>query len=177
MADSDNDHLNDELELTLATNLMNPDTDGDGHRDGDEAIKGFDPLIQKARAKNKHVIVDLSRQQLDYYAGNVKLGTINVSTGTRQTPTPVGEFAIERKLPSVLYRGPDYYFPNTKWNLQFKPSYYLHGAYWHNDFGKRPRSHGCINIAYKDVEKLYEFLDVGDRVTIIGETPIGYVKK
>jgi lipoprotein-anchoring transpeptidase ErfK/SrfK len=55
--------------------------------------------------------------------------------------------------------------------LGFKPSYYLHGAYWHNQFGIRPMSHGCVNIAYKDVEKLYAFMDVGDKVVISGKTP------
>lgn len=99
-----------------------------------------------------------------------------VSSGKLSTPTPLGEFEIMRKVPVVHYKGVDYDLPNTKWNLEFKRTYYLHGAYWHNQFGIRPMSHGCVNIAYKDVEKLYTFLDVGDKVKIVGKTP-SYVKK
>jgi lipoprotein-anchoring transpeptidase ErfK/SrfK len=170
--DSDNDGLNDYLEIKLGTDLLNPDTDGDGFKDGGEVHTGFDPLITgDARSKNKYVIVDLSDQHLHYFIGDVRIGSIAVSTGQRITPTPTGEFSIERKVPSIHYFGSGYSYPNTKWNLQFKPHYYLHGAYWHNQFGKKPMSHGCINIAYKDVEKLYAFLDVGDKVSVIGTTP------
>jgi len=67
--------------------------------------------------------------------------------------------------------GVNYSYLNTKWNLRFKESYYLHGAFWHNQFGIKPMSHGCVNIAYKDAEKLYKFLQEGDQVKIVGETP------
>lgn len=171
--DSDNDNLNDALELALKTNLNNPDTDADGHKDGDEAMTGFNPLKGGGdRSLTRYVDVDLSKQQLSYYLNGVKVGNIPVSTGKLSTPTPTGEFQIMRKVPVVHYIGPGYNLPNTKWNLEFKRSYYLHGAYWHNQFGKRPMSHGCVNIAYKDVEKLYKFLDVGDKVKISGKTPL-----
>ncbi len=170
--DSDSDNLNDYLEIRLGTSLLKSDTDSDGFTDGAEVHTGFDPLLTgEARAKNKRAVVDLSDQHLHYFIGDVRINTIPVSSGQRITPTPTGEFSIERKVPSIHYYGSDYSYPNTKWNLQFKKHYYLHGAYWHNQFGKKPMSHGCINIAYKDVEKLYAFLDVGDKVSIVGTTP------
>lgn len=170
--DSDTDGLSDYLEIKLGTDLLNPDTDGDKFTDSAEAHTGFDPRITgEARAKNKRAIVNLSDQHLHYFIGDVRIGTIAVSTGQRITPTPLGEFAVERKVPAIHYYGSDYSYPNTKWNIQFKKHYYLHGAYWHNQFGKKPMSHGCVNIAYKDVEKLYAFLDVGDKVSVVGVTP------
>ena len=36
-------------------------------------------------------------------------------------------------------------------------------------------SHGCVNMAYKDVEKIYNFLDVGDKVKVYGKTPLRVV--
>jgi hypothetical protein len=175
--DSDTDNLNDYLEIKLGTDLLKPDTDGDGFTDGTEVYTGFDPLVTgEARAQNKRAVVDLSDQHLHYFIGNVRINTIPVSSGQRITPTPTGEFNIERKVPSINYFGTGYSYPNTKWNLQFKPHYYLHGAYWHNQFGKKPMSHGCVNIAYKDVEKLYAFLDVGDKVSIVGTTPTKVVR-
>jgi lipoprotein-anchoring transpeptidase ErfK/SrfK len=40
----------------------------------------------------------------------------------------------------------------------FHEGYALHGAYWHDDFG-RPRSHGCINLAPGDAAWLFAWTD------------------
>ncbi|MDO8302645.1 MAG: L,D-transpeptidase, partial [Sedimentisphaerales bacterium] len=55
--------------------------------------------------------------------------------------------------------------PNTKWNMHFYGPFLLHGAYWHNDFGKK-KSHGCINIHYRDAEWIYNWADIGTPVHI-----------
>jgi len=87
----------------------------------------------------------------------------------KKMPTPVGDFTVLKKKPVVNYGGPGYSYPNTKWNLVFKPAkgfnYYIHGAYWHNDFGK-PKSHGCVNVSYADMPFLYDWADVGTKVII-----------
>lgn len=177
--DTDNDGLTDEMEIKLKTDLGSFDTDGDKATDGEEVFRGDDPLVPgpSRTTVERKVEVDLSSQKLFYFMNGVKLGEMYVSTGMLKTPTPRGEFEIQRKVPVIHYIGEDYNLPNTKWNLQFKKSYYLHGAYWHNQFGIRPMSHGCVNIAYKDVEKLYSFMDVGDKVYIYGKTPLKRLKK
>lgn len=170
--DSDRDGLPDSLEISLGTDPLNPDSDGDGYKDGEEVQNGYNPLKgNRDRSLPRRVEVDLSTQQLSYYLNNVKIGSAPVSTGLLNMPTPVGEFEILRKVPVMDYIGPGYNLPNTKWNLEFKNHYYLHGAYWHNQFGIRPMSHGCVNIAYKDAKKIYNFLDNGDKVEIYGKTP------
>lgn len=170
--DSDKDGLADAIEVLLGADPTNPDSDGDGYKDGEEVNSGYNPLAgNKDKSLKRRVEVDLSRQQLYYYMDDVKIGTIPVSTGLLRMPTPTGEFKIMRKVPIIDYIGPGYNLPNTKWNLEFKRHYYLHGAYWHNQFGKKPMSHGCVNIAYKNAEKLYKFLDAGDEVKIFGKTP------
>jgi lipoprotein-anchoring transpeptidase ErfK/SrfK len=40
----------------------------------------------------------------------------------------------------------------------FHKGYALHGAYWHDDFGK-VRSHGCVNLAPRDAAWLFEWTD------------------
>ncbi len=170
--DSDGDKLFDAIELALGTDLMNPDSDADSYPDGLEVGNGFNPLKgDNDRSLKRSVTVDLTTQQLDYFLNNVKVGTMPVSTGLLSTRTPVGTFKIEKKIPVKRYTGVNYDYPNTKWNLQFKPSYYLHGAYWHDQFGKRPMSHGCVNIETVNAEKIYKFLTIGDSVTISGKTP------
>ncbi len=170
--DTDKDGLSDALELKLGTDLGKADTDKDGKNDGEEVKKGGNPLeAGRDTALPRKVIVDLTTQRLSYYLNNVLVGDMPVSSGKLSTPTPLGTFSVIRKVPVVHYIGPGYNLPNTKWNLEFKRSYYIHGAYWHNQFGIRPMSHGCVNVAYKDVEALYAFLQVGDTVEVKGATP------
>lgn len=171
--DTDGDGLSDAVEIALGTDIINIDTDGDHHPDNAEVYTGFNPFKGgRDRTISRHVEVDLTKQQIHYFMNGVKLGSAPVSTGLRKWATPTGEFEIIRKRPIIHYRGEDYNYPNTKWNLEFKKTFYIHGAYWHNQFGKRPMSHGCVNMAYKDVEKIYNFLDVGDTVKIYGKTPL-----
>ena len=172
IVDSDSDGLNDELELKLETDPQNSDSDSDGYQDGEEVFNGYNPLVgDNNQIIKRKVEVDLTTQKLKYYFNNILIGTAPVSTGKIGYDTPTGNFEIIRKLPIYRYIGPGYDLPNTKWNLEFKRSFYLHGAYWHNQFGIRPMSHGCVNIAYKDAEKIYKFLKVGDDVKVSGKTP------
>jgi hypothetical protein len=49
--DSDQDGLSDAMETLYKTNPNNPDTDGDGYKDGDEVANGYDPLIKSPNDK------------------------------------------------------------------------------------------------------------------------------
>jgi len=81
--------------------------------------------------------------------------------------TPTGEFWVWIKLRYTLMTGGNkalhtyYYLPNVPFTMYFEndnvsrtKGYGIHGAYWHNDFG-RPKSHGCVNLRPEDAEKLY----------------------
>jgi len=171
--DNDKDGLNDYLEVYFGTDMGNAYTDGDSVNDYDEVMSGYDPLSSTTTLKYKQKIeVDRTTQRLSYFVDGIKMADFPVSTGNPITPTPAGEFKIERKVPVILYNGPDYNFPNTPWNLMFKKGYYLHTAYWHNDFGKRTRSHGCVNMRKADAAWLYKYVGVGVEVSIIGVTPV-----
>lgn len=176
--DSDNDGLTDRIESKLGTDPFNNDSDNDGYIDNEEVYSGYNPLKgNRNRKVKRRVEVNLTNQTLNYFFNDVKVGTMPVSTGIKKFATPIGEYEILRKLPVHLYNGVGYNYPNTKWNLEFKRGFYLHTAYWHNEFGKKPMSHGCVNMALNDVKELYRFLDVGDKVKVYGVTPAGYVKK
>lgn len=167
--DTDHDGLPDDWEIKLGTNLTVADTDGDDYKDGDEVAHGFDPL-SNARVKiPKRIEVSLKDQHLAYFFGETKLDDVAISSGLPKTPTPVGTFTVLKKRPLVHYKGVGFDFPNTKWNLMFKHgkglNYYIHGAYWHNAFGK-PRSHGCVNVSYANMERLYNFADEETTVVI-----------
>lgn len=166
--DSDKDYLNDAWELALGTGIMNPDSDGDGFLDGTEVASGFDPLNAEPIRIEKRIEVDLKTQHLKYYFGDTLFGSFPISSGIARLPTPKGEFTVLDKVPVKHYAGVGWDYPNTKWNLHFatkKLRYFIHGAYWHNKFGK-PMSHGCVNVSYENMEPLYWFAQIGTRVVI-----------
>lgn len=170
--DHDKDGLNDWQEMQFGTDLGRADSDSDGHTDITELLFGFDPLsLTATKTIDRTIIIDRTTQTVRVEVNGISLKQFPVSTGNPVTPTPSGEFVIERKVPFKLYMDVDYYYPNVKWNLQFKKGYYLHTAYWHNDFGKRTRSHGCVNMREADAKFLYDSIDVGTKVLVTGETP------
>lgn len=168
--DSDNDGLSDYDETYIYhTDPQVRDTDGDGFSDGDEVKFGFDPNMTGEDRLTKEIDVDLKTQSLTYSLGPYQVGKMLISSGIKSMPTPTGEFTVLKKIPVVDYKGADYDFPHTRWNMLFKEraggSYYIHGAYWHHNFG-HPMSHGCVNVSYSDIEPLYNWADVGTLVVI-----------
>ncbi len=166
--DSDKDYLNDAWELVEGTGLMNPDSDNDNYLDGTEVAAGYDPLRPDPVKLTKEIRVDLARQRLTYTFGGKVFGDFPISSGVKSMPTPKGEFTVLAKVPVKHYGGPGYDLPNTKWNLLFTKrqyGYFIHGAYWHNDFGK-PKSHGCVNVSYANMEPLYWWAQMGTKVVI-----------
>lgn len=171
--DYDQDKLSDWLEGWFGSDIGKSDSDNDGTNDYDEVMSGYSPReLSTSTRFARRIEVDLSTQRLFYYVDKVKLLNIPVSTGNPSTPTPLGEFAITSLIPTKRYVGVGYDLPNVKWNMGFRSGgYYLHGAYWHNDFGKRTHSHGCINLRTSDAEMLYKYMDIGVPVMVTGTTP------
>lgn len=170
ITDSDNDGLFDFDEIEIyKTNPNLKDTDNDSYTDGEEIKYNYDPNKPYDDKLFKVIGVSLKDQTLTYSLGPYNIKTILISSGLSNSPTPTGEFEIKRKPPIIHYKGRGYDYPNTRWNMLFKENskgnYYIHGAYWHNDFGK-PKSHGCINVSYNDVENLYNWADIGTKVII-----------
>lgn len=127
-----------------------------------------------ATSEEKWIEVDLSEQKLTAWEGNTKYLETLISSGLPWTPTPTGEFRIWIKLRSTKMEGGQgkyyYYLPNVPYVMYFAnesvPSwkgYGIHGAYWHNDFGK-PHSHGCVNVPTDTAGKLYSWVtpDLGN---------------
>ncbi len=141
-----------------------------------EAVLGVQTEVQPGSAEapaqaapDKRIVVSLKDQDLKYFEDNKLIGEFKISSGIKGRSTPAGEFEVLAKKPFVDYIGPDYNYPHTKWNLQFKKGqplgYYIHGVYWHKNFG-HPMSHGCINVSYADMEPLYNWADVGTKISI-----------
>lgn len=122
----------------------------------------------------KQIIVDRTHQMLYAYDGDQVFMEIPISTGLELTPTPRGTFTIFKKTPSRYMQGPlpgisDQYYdlPGVPWNLYFThQGAVIHGAYWHNSFGK-PYSHGCVNLPPDKAKELYDWAGLGTKVTVM----------
>jgi lipoprotein-anchoring transpeptidase ErfK/SrfK len=123
----------------------------------------------------KMITVDLGSQKLTAWDQGKIVYETKVSTGMNLTPTVKGSFRIYYKTPLQDMRGPSPYkniYPSGKYLVKnvpnvmyFHEGYAIHGAYWHNNFG-RVASHGCVNVPLKAAEWLYNFAPVGTRVEV-----------
>lgn len=121
----------------------------------------------------KYIKVDISEQKLYAYENGVLVNSFLVSTGIYAFPTPLGKTTVTDKLlwhDYVWSYGPgnpnNYSIPGVKYNLRFRPHFYIHSAYWHNNFGHR-MSHGCVNVSLENAEWVYNWADVGTPVEVL----------
>jgi lipoprotein-anchoring transpeptidase ErfK/SrfK len=72
--------------------------------------------------------------------------------------TPQGIFRIFQKHVTTTMDSDvadhEFELRDVPWVMYFKGGYALHGAYWHDAFG-RPRSHGCVNLAPIDARYVF----------------------
>ena len=144
----------------------------DWHGDGwpELATVAVAPVINGPFDKEQHIEINLSEQRLYAYERGRLARSFLVSTGTYKYPTPELETKVLEKIPLKDYRWsygvnhPDNYdLPNVQFNLRIFGPYYIHYAYWHNNFGYR-MSHGCINVNKDNAEWIYNWADIGTSV-------------
>lgn len=134
---------------------------------------GEESIVYKTIVDNgQHIVIDLSKQKLYAYDGDELFMETPISTGYELTPTLVGTFSVYIKSPSRYMQGPqpgmdDYYdLPGVPWVMYFTShGAAIHGAYWHDDFGNT-HSHGCINLPPEVARKLYEWAELGTKITV-----------
>ncbi len=111
-----------------------------------------------------YVEVNLTEQRHYVYVNGILANTALISSG-KTGPTYPGEFTITQRTYNKTYSGPGYHLPNTLWNMRYDGPRFLHGAYWHSNWG-HPMSHGCVNMNYPDAEWLWNNSQLGTRVWI-----------
>lgn len=168
--DLDNDGLSDRMELNFHTEIDNPDTDGDGFKDGDEIDNGYDPLNNNKAKLDKRIEINTGAQELSYFLGGVRMGKFIVSTGKPGMHTPLGHFKIDGKHP----RAWSSYGLWMPWWMSLQNGYFgIHelpewpnGAKEGSDHLGKPVSHGCIRLGVGSAEFLYNWAEIGTQVFI-----------
>jgi hypothetical protein len=125
------------------------------------------PAPASVRAGERWIDVDLATQTLVAWEGETPVFATLVSTGKGRegsdNATPKGEFRIWVKLASSNMDNLEdedaakyYAIEDVPYVQYFAKGVGLHGAFWHRAFGHE-RSHGCVNLAPLDAQRLFAF--------------------
>jgi hypothetical protein len=156
--------LTEETEVGGKSYMMT--TDGRLLRKEDLRLGDPQPLPEGLEPYDRWIDVDLAKQMLVAYEGTRPVYVTLVSSGrkgTKEEPfdTPTGRWRIRSKHISTTMDGPtasdgNYSIQDVPWTMFFQASYALHGAFWHEGFG-RVRSHGCVNLGPSDARWLFNW--------------------
>jgi lipoprotein-anchoring transpeptidase ErfK/SrfK len=118
------------------------------------------------RSTGKSIVVALDNQRIYAYENGHLVHSSLMSSGRVGNETVLGDFKIYVKYVTTRMRGPDYDIPDVPWTMYFYQGYGIHGAYWHNTFG-RVRSHGCVNLDTDEAKWFFDFAPVGTTVRVL----------
>jgi hypothetical protein len=131
--------------------------------------------IVPATQGTKLIVVSLEDRKLALVENGQVTKVYSVAVGKPSTPSPVGEFTIERRAMNPTYHhdgrtvAPGPHNPvGDRWMGLSKAGYGIHGTNEPNSIGKAA-SHGCIRMGKADIEDLYSRVVVGDQVEIVGQ--------
>jgi lipoprotein-anchoring transpeptidase ErfK/SrfK len=130
---------------------------------------------QQDEAHKRVIVVSLEDRKLALVEDGQVKKVYTVAVGKPSTPSPVGNFTIERRVANPTYRhngktvlpGPGNPV-GTRWMGLSKHGYGIHGTNEPKSIGKAA-SHGCIRMSQADLEEFYELVAVGDTVELVGE--------
>ncbi len=126
-----------------------------------------------AQAEKKIFINAASRLML-FYDGNTRLAMYHLGLGKVSTPTPTGYYKISTKEidpPWIDPSDPEYEVPSGPDNplgyrwMQISGNYGIHGTNRPESIGGYV-SNGCIRMNERDVEELFDAVEVGTPVEI-----------
>ena len=108
------------------------------------------------------IFIDLVQCKLQLQEEGKVIKAYPVAVGAKQTPSPVGVYSITNKA----HWGGAF---GTRWMQLSVPwgTYGIHGTNRPASIGQQV-SHGCIRMHNRDVEEVYEQVEVGTQVRIIG---------
>src|SRR3989344_3054482 len=124
-------------------------------------------LPHQQASQGKFIDINLQSMELTMWESGQVVGKVPVAgTGNPKTsPTRKGFFTILSKEENHLSSLSRVWMP---WSMRYSGDYYIHGwPYWPNGSKLNSKySAGCVRLFDNDVEKVYEFSEVGTSVLI-----------
>ncbi len=131
--------------------------------------------VLTAPVSKRVIVVSLEDKKLALVEDGQVKKVYTVAVGKPSTPSPTGTFTIARRVKNPTYShngktvlpGPGNPV-GTRWMGLSIKGYGIHGTNEPKSIGKAA-SHGCIRMAKKDLEEMYEMVSVGDTVELVGQ--------
>src|SRR5579863_1149712 len=131
--------------------------------------------VQDSPAAKRVIVVSLQDKKLALVEDGEVKKVYTVAVGKPATPSPTGTFTIARRVKNPVYQHDGKVVPpgpgnpvGTRWMGLSVKGYGIHGTNDPKSIGKAA-SHGCIRMAKKDLEEMYELVNVGDTVELVGQ--------
>ncbi len=131
--------------------------------------------VAQTKPASRQILVSIPDRKLAVLENGRVLKIFPVAVGAAESPSPTGEFRIINRLTN-----PTYYHPGTvigpgpdnplgaRWLGLNRKGYGIHGTSAPRSIG-RAASHGCIRLAKRDLEQVFEMVRAGDAVSIRGQ--------
>lgn len=118
-------------------------------------------------ALHRRIEVDISEQRTTLFENDVAVQSWRVSTGLPGHETDLGHYKIYAhvRIQDMGSEAAGYLTKDVPWVSYFNQDEAFHGAYWHNNFGRR-MSHGCVNMRLSDAKFVYEWAPIGTEVWV-----------
>jgi lipoprotein-anchoring transpeptidase ErfK/SrfK len=123
----------------------------------------------------RQIIVSLEDRKLALIEDGQVMKIYPVAVGKTTTPSPSGSFNVVNRVTNPTYYHPGKVIPagttnplGNRWIGLSQKGYGIHGTNEPKSIGKAA-SHGCIRMAKKDLEELFEIVRPGDVVEIRAE--------
>jgi lipoprotein-anchoring transpeptidase ErfK/SrfK len=144
-----------------------------------EPIKTVSDNITATYTAQKKLVLYTKLKKLYFYKDNTVYKTYNVAVGKKKWETPVGNWVVMDKIINpgwTSFITGKVYPPGknnplgTRW-IEFwkdpksKDSIGFHGTNDINSIGKAA-SHGCVRMYKRDVEELYDLVDIATPVEV-----------
>jgi lipoprotein-anchoring transpeptidase ErfK/SrfK len=140
-----------------------------------QQASGVQTITAETVPVKRVIVVSLEDRKLALLENGQIKKVYNVAVGKPTTPSPTGTYSIARRVKNPTYShdgktvlpGPGNPV-GTRWMGLSVKGYGIHGTNEPRSIGKAA-SHGCIRMAKKDLEEMYEMVSVGDTVELVGE--------
>jgi lipoprotein-anchoring transpeptidase ErfK/SrfK len=130
---------------------------------------------QEQQQIQRQIIVSLEDRKLALLEDGVVTRVFPVAVGKDSSPSPSGSFSVVNRVTNPTYYHPGKVIPagasnplGNRWIGLSQKGYGIHGTNEPRSIGKAA-SHGCIRMAKKDLEELFEMVRPGDAVEIRAE--------
>jgi len=141
------------------------------------AIAAIDACAEERRAAaTRRIVISVADRKLDLVEDGRVIKTYDVAVGKPSTPSPAGEFHIVNHIANPTWYGPNGKVVGpgkdnplgTRWMGLSAKGYGIHGTNAPASIGYAA-SHGCIRMRQRDLEELFELVNVGVVVELQSE--------